>query len=838
MELLQKQLVAQKKINQLLIDRLERSVGIESNAFSIFEQNSLLQQRVQERTGELESANRLLRLEITERKLAEQALRFSEERYRSLMEETEQPFLVVRGFDFAYINPAFCRLLGYDDAEELMRAGLRAIILPEEEHLYRERQRRRSTGESVESRYEARFVRRGGEQFWVEVSAQFGEFEGSPAILASIHDITERKLAEQELATSFSLLQATLESTADGVLVVDLSNRIVTYNRKFVEMWGIPQHLLDSRDDNAAVGHILDQIEDPEGFVEKIQSLYKEPETLSSDLIRFLDGRVFERFSQPQRIEGKCVGRVWSFRDITERKRAEESLVRLYTAIEHAGESVVVTDSSNHIVYVNPAFEKVTGFKRDYAMGRHGRFIVHDSVNPSLYSDINMRLERGQAWSGRITNRRPDGSPCEVETTISAVRDSEGRITNYVSVYRDVTRELSLQAQLQQAQKMEAIGTLAGGIAHDFNNILYAILGYAELVLDRLPKGSSAWSDQQEVLTAARRAAELVKHILAFSRQSKSEQHPVCVAGVVSEVLRLMRASLPTTIALHSTIDAPDAMVLADATQLHQVLMNLCTNAGHAMAETGGTLEVTLRSLEIESEDESESLRDFRKPGHYVVLSVKDTGQGISAEHLDRIFDPFFTTKEVGVGTGLGLSTVHGIVTNAGGDITVQSQLGQGTVFNVYLPLTAGEAAAVVIETRRSAGGSEHILFVDDEIPLTRMAREILERQGYKVTAVSSPVDALALFEESPGGYDLVITDQTMPTLTGSALAERMLALRPELPIILCTGFSQIMSRERALSLGFIEYLNKPVAMRTLSDAVRRALDDSRGMEIEVESAA
>jgi two-component system, cell cycle sensor histidine kinase and response regulator CckA len=386
----------------------------------------------------------------------------------------------------------------------------------------------------------------------------------------------------------------------------------------------------------------------------------------------------------------------------------------------------------------------------------------------------------------------------------------------------------TLEEQLQQARKMEAIGTLAGGIAHDFNNILSAIMGYADMARSSCPDDSSLAGDLDQILKAAARARELVKQILAFSRQAESAPISVYPAVILKEAIRMIRPSLPSTIAIIQEIDDLAGPVLADPTQLHQVILNLCSNAAQAMEEKGGPLTLGL-ARETLSGNTSGEYRSL-PPGDYVRLSVGDSGTGISAEVQTRMFDPFFTTKEVGRGTGLGLATVHGIVEACGGAIFCTSRLGQGALFTIFLPVTS-EAA---VEEEKYPGqiptGQERVLFVDDEAILVEVGQAILTRLGYQVTTSTSAEKALALFNADPQAWDVVVTDQTMPEMTGLAMARRMLDIRPDLPVILCTGYSTQVSEEQALAAGIKEFAMKPLGLQDLATIVRRALNGGRTM--------
>ncbi|MBW1740158.1 MAG: response regulator [Deltaproteobacteria bacterium] len=382
-----------------------------------------------------------------------------------------------------------------------------------------------------------------------------------------------------------------------------------------------------------------------------------------------------------------------------------------------------------------------------------------------------------------------------------------------------------LQAQLQQAQKMEAMGTLAGGIAHDFNNILFAILGFAEMTRDDMPEGSLARANLEEVITAAKRARDLVQQMLTFSRQVDQERKPLQIHLIVKEVLKLLRASLPTTIEIRQNIQSQSSTILADPTQIHQVMMNLCTNAYYAMRERGGVLEVSLSEIDVDLDAEALPQHLDMKPGPYVKLTVSDTGPGMEPAVLERIFDPYFTTKGLGEGTGMGLAVVHGIVKGHGGGITVHSKLGQGTTFHVYLPRFESAVAPEARTAEPIPKGKEHILFVDDEEQLVRMAHQALKRLGYEVTVRTSSVEALEAFRAQPDKFDIVITDQTMPNMTGIGLAKELLRIRPDIPIILCTGFSEAITPERAKAMGIREFIMKPIVTSDIAKSIRRVLD-------------
>ncbi len=389
-----------------------------------------------------------------------------------------------------------------------------------------------------------------------------------------------------------------------------------------------------------------------------------------------------------------------------------------------------------------------------------------------------------------------------------------------------ITERKRLEAQLLQAQKMEAIGTLAGGIAHDFNNILAAILGYTELALNDIRQDSAAWRYLQEVRKAGQRAKTLVQQILTFSRRTEQARTPVQLPRLVEEALALLRASLPSTIAIRHHISQDAGTVLADPTQLHQVLLNLCANAEYAMRETGGLLEIRLQPVEVDAQVMVQHPELLAGP--YVRITVTDTGHGMTPDVVERIFEPFFTTKRPGEGTGMGLALVHGIVASHGGVVTVASVVGQGTTFTVYLPRTDDSVRDEAAQEGSLPTGAERVLFVDDEEVLVSLGQEILLGLGYDVVVCTSSVEALDVFRMAPQRFDLVITDQTMPHMTGEELALELRRLRSDIPIILCTGFSHIIHAERAQELGIDAFLMKPLAMQDLARVIQQVLAPRR----------
>jgi len=417
------------------------------------------------------------------------------------------------------------------------------------------------------------------------------------------------------------------------------------------------------------------------------------------------------------------------------------------------------------------------------------------------------------------------------------LRNKKGEVIGVLATTIDITERKKVEAekkkleeQLRQSHKMEAVGTMAGGVAHDFNNILAIIAGNAEFALDDIPADSPARESIEEIFKASRRAKDLVSQILAFSRKEAKELLPLQPQPLINEILKLLRSTTPTTVSIVQSIATDCGRVAADPTGLQQVLMNLFTNAVHAMDEKG-EITVTLQEVDLESDDFEQLLYitpfSTRKPGKYAWLSVADEGSGMDAETIKRIFDPFFTTKDVGSGTGMGLSVVHGIIESHSGFITVSSEPGKGSTFSVFIPVTE-EAENHLLETENTMApktGTERILLVDDERPLLVMTKRMLENSGYTVTDEISSLNALEIFKANPDRFDLIITDQSMPAMSGSELAGEILKIKPGMPVILCTGFSTKISAENAEEKGISKYLSKPFSKKTLENAVRNVLD-------------
>jgi PAS domain S-box-containing protein len=483
---------------------------------------------------------------------------------------------------------------------------------------------------------------------------------------------------------------------------------------------------------------------------------------------------------------------------------------------------VWITRADGWNIYFNQQWVDYTGLTLEESYG-HG-------WNKPFHPDDQQRA--WDAWQNAVTNNGTYSLECRLRKADGTYRwwlirgvpviDEKGTISKWFGTCTDIWEIKRVEAQLRQAQKMEALGTMGGGIAHDFNNILAAIIGFSELLEGNVAKGSREARHLHRVLEAGIRGRELVKQMLTFSRKAEQEKKPLLMSSIVKETIKLLRATTPSTIGIKVNA-SNEALILGDPTQIQQVLMNLCTNATHAMQEKGGSLDIELSELSVSPSKGNPHGID---PGLYVKLAVRDTGTGIPADIMDKIFDPFFTTKKVGEGTGLGLSVVHGIVKQHDGYITVESETGRGSTFTVYFPRITGGPEADALHGDEIPTGSERILFVDDEEALVEMGEDILAELGYEVTSRMSSREALALLKSDPSRFDLVITDQTMPEMTGVELAKEVLAIRADMPIIMCTGFSYVVDADKARAAGIKAFAMKPLTKREIAKTIRKVLDE------------
>lgn len=617
-----------------------------------------------------------------------------------------------------------------------------------------------------------------------------------------------------------------LDASSDFALLVDTQGLIVNANHRIAEKFKT------SCDD--LIGRCVYEFLPPDMSVRhKAVCMYVAQSKLPFQYEEItVDGKIYKTRIYPIMTEAGEVSRLGVFTtDVTGRRRVKQEKYRLASALEQAAEAIIITDENFTIDYVNHAFSQMTGYTADEAIGRDLESLYVGSKQRESLREIAETVTQGNTWAGRTVNTRKNGEPFECEGTVSQITGEDNNLFGYVHVWRDVTPVKELEKQLRQSQKMEAIATLAGGIAHDFNNILGPIILHAELGLSMLPGDSPERLSFLQILTAAERAKTLVDQILNLSRKHEDDEpQPFQLRSLIKECVKLLRPTLPATIKISIDRETSEDFILADPTQIHQVIMNLCTNAAHAMREKGGELSLKLR--DYNKPHKNSGGFPSALPGAYLLLSVCDTGHGITPDIMERIFEPFFTSGKQGLGTGLGLTVVERIVTRLGGDICVESEPDKGSTFHIIFPKSPLAPDISPSSAQRLASlptGSERILLVDDEKSIIDTGKIILERLGYSVVATSSSKRALRLFKNDPGGFDLVLSDVTMPDLTGIDLARHIMSIRSEVPIILCSGYSDAISSKISKHIGIRQFMTKPFHMDTLAKCIRRVLDEEPG---------
>ena len=632
------------------------------------------------------------------------------------------------------------------------------------------------------------------------------------------------------LKAAESYYRAFFEHGSDGIVILNpVTFEFIDFNNQACRQLGY------SRKEFACLR--VPDIEAQEGVEETrrhVDTIMKEGFGSFETLHRTKDGVIRNIFVLAKVIEvdnRKIYHCIW--RDITRQKRAETSLrdseQKYRELVENIGEAIYATDPSGILTYISPVCEKILGYRPQEMIGRVvWDFIFredHDYVQngyKEVFGDKNEPSEyRLVKKNGETVWVRSFSRPNLKNGKLTGI---QGVITDVSDLKKSQDINSALEKQLYQSHKMEAIGTLAGGIAHDFNNILSPITGFAELMLMELPGDSPFRDHLLQIMASAKRGSRLTRQILSFSRMEEAEKKPLDTRKLVQEVINFLRPTIPATVEIRQALEPGVGYVMADSNQIHQVLMNLITNACHAIQDDDGLIVIDLCSATL---DRSSGLHKNLVPGAYVCLKVSDSGSGIEKEHMDRIFDPYFTTKDKDSGTGLGLANVQSIVKNHKGHIEVESELGRGTVFSIYLPKIAQVASRPKLtKLDELKKGDESVLVVDDEVYITKMTKEILEKLGYTVTATTRCDEALAAFLKDPCGFDLVITDMAMPKMTGARLSEKILAIRNDIPIILCTGFSDKINEEAARDIGIKGFLFKPVELTVLAETVRSVLDE------------
>jgi PAS domain S-box-containing protein len=767
-------------------------------------------------------------MDITKRKQAEKALRESEEKYRTQFEKALDAIFIADAETGIILdcNQAGSELVGRAKSE-LIGKQQRILHGPEEiegefnwtfKHHLREKE-----GQALETK----LITKNGQTRDVAIKASIFELNGKKVVQGIFRDVTDEKQGRAEVETLKQRIEFILGVTKTGLDIIDSDYNIRYIDPEWAKVYGDPTG-------RKCYEYFMDQSD-----VCPVSGVTSAKETKSPTVTEEVLVKERNRPIQVTTIPFQNDKGEWLFAqinvDISERKRAEEALraseQRYRTLLENLPQKIFHKDRDSVYVSCNETYASDLRIKPEEIKGKTDYDFFPQELAEKYRMDDQRIVTLGNTEEFEEKYFQ-NGQEMWIQTVKTPVKDGDGSITGVLGMFWDITEKKKaeeennrLQAQLQQAQKMEAIGTLAGGIAHDFNNILAAIMGYTELVMEDVPEGSTAKSNLKEIFKAGIRARDLVGQILAFSRQSEHEQKPLQPTSIIKEALKLLRASLPTTIEIRQNIGGQSNTILADPTQIHRVLMNLCTNAAHAIQEKGGlgVLGVTLDDVDVDA-DAAAQHPDL-KPGPYARLTVSDTGCGMDHTVLERAFDPFFTTKTVGKGTGMGLSVVHGIVKEHGGAILADSKPGKATTFQVFLPkIETQEAQHEAIGPLHT--GNERILFVDDEKAVVAVGKKSLERLGYEVVAKTSSIEALEAFRAQPDKFDLVITDLTMPNMTGIELQKELVAIRQDIPVILCTGFGQTVSEENAKAMGIKQLIMKPFLKIEIAKTIRRVLDN------------
>ncbi len=754
--------------------------------------------------------------DISERRRAVNALRESEERHRLLFDTADMLISV-------YDRAGVCRLMNRKTAalfggapEEFIGKSF-SDLHPEASTEYTKRIRRAiETGDSQEYEDEVRFPR--GRRWLLSCVQPLPDAQGVIGAAQIIsQDVTERKRAEEALRESEARFSLFMDHLPAVVFIKDEESRTL-YVNKFMN------DRLGAREWIGKTPHELFPADLAGAMTADDQKAMTADYRKTVETVPDKDGtpHIYEthKFKLPRHGAPPLLGGVAM--DVTERKRAEEALQKseewLKTILNTVQTGIIVIAAETRkILDVNRAAAKMIGMEKEQIKGLPCTRFFRPFQRGRNSADGFVRMSE-HAESRLIT---ADGGEIPVLKTENRTRINE--VEYIIESFQDLTEKRQLEERLQQARKMESIGALAGGVAHDFNNILGIVLGNAELAMDDVPEWHPARHNLDAIRTASLRARDVIRQLLSFSRKTEQERRPVTLGSVVKEALKLLRSSIPTMVDIRHDIPAKTSAILADPAQIHQIIINLCTNAAHAMQENGGVLEVGVKHAPLD--EDGAALYPDLKPGNYVRLSVSDTGVGIPADIQARIFDPYFTTKEVGKGTGMGLAVVHGIVKNHGGAVSVYSEVGKGSVFRILFPAIEGAPEEKEQAEAAVASGSERILFVDDEPALLSMGKQILERLGYQVETEVDPLAAFEIFRANPHAFDLIITDMTMPGMTGDRLAVKIKALRGDIPVILCTGFSEKINRENAGEMGIDRYVEKPINRREIAGVIREALD-------------
>jgi PAS domain S-box-containing protein len=763
---------------------------------------------------------------ITERKQAEEALRNSEKRWRAVFDNSSVGIALADCISYRIqgANSAFQNMMGYTE-EELRAFSFMDITHEDDREPNRQHISELLEGTRQSFSMEKRYRRKDGSLIWVNMHVSL--VPGTESIpqfsLAILEDITERKRIETVLLESEEHYRTLFENSPVGIYRTTPDGRVLAANSALVKMFGYSSFdQLAGRDLNKSGpgpeytrSHFVELME-KQGRVTGLECAWHKK---NGEVLYVRENALAIRDAS-----GKTLYYEGTLEDITEHKRAEAEHARLVTAIEQSAEAVVITNAAGDIEYVNPAFTRITGYSREEVLGQNPRILKSGKQDPALYHQLWTDILKGKIWHGEIINRRKDGKLYTEEMTIAPVRGARGEVINFIATKQDVTERKTLEEQVRQAAKIEAVGRLAGGVAHDFNNLLTIINGYSDLVLRHLEPSDPIRSHLEEIKNAGSRAALLTRQLLAFSRQQVLAPRVLDLNDLVADVEKMLRRLIGEDIEM-AIVRGPALWgVKADPGQIGQILMNLAVNARDAMPE-GGNLVIETANVELDSSYAGR--HRGAHPGRYVMLAVSDTGTGMDAETQAHIFEPFFTRKEKEKGTGLGLATVYGIVKQSGGHVWVYSEPGRGTTFKIYLPRAEeiDESGQAPEARARPLGGSETILLVEDEGAVRALAARILQEHGYKVLQGATPTDAIQIGEQHKETIDLLLTDVVLPGMSGRNVAEHLAFFRPGMKVLYMSGYTDDSVVRHGVLEANTAFLQKPFTPASLARKVREVLD-------------
>lgn len=784
----------------------------------------LLKDRLGRLGGAVQNALDQTRLREEKRK-AEEARRSSEALFHKLVDNSLVGIQILQDGKYAFANSRIAEIFGYTEQQLLQLDSWHRVVADDDLEMVKDQVRRRLSGETPHAHYVFRGRRQDGTIVELEIRSTRIEVHGRPAVLGMIVDITDLRRVEVEMQRTTDLLRAVAEWSPDAVFVKDHQGRYLLFNPAAARFVGRRVEDVLGQDDTA-----LFDVESARTVMERDRHVMASGQTETEEEVLTAAGitRVFLATKAPYRDKrGNVIGVIGISRDISERKRAEETLRLRDRAIQAVTQGIVITDpaqANNPIIYVSPSFEELTGYSASEVVGQNCRFLQGAGTDPDAVAQIRQAVQQGEACKVELLNYRKDGTSFWNELSISPVRDEKGQVTHFVGSQADVTARRKLEEQLRQVQKMEAVGRLAGGVAHDFNNLLTIINGYSEVVLDSLEKNHPLADFVQQIQMAGERAASLTRQLLAFSRKQMLKPVVLDLNSLVRDMEKMSRRLISEDIQLVLELKPDLHRINADRGQMEQVVLNLILNARDAMPD-GGSLVLETRNVELDANyvaTHSEVI-----PGQHVSLSVCDTGCGMDKETQAHIFEPFFTTKEADKGTGLGLSTVYGIVKQSNGHIDVYSEPGLGTTFKIYFPAHLAEdiqhpPEPVPVSIQR---GTEGILLVEDEDGVRKLTAQILRSGGYRVVEAANGSDALKLIQQDQKQIHLVITDVVMPVMGGRQLMEQVRQFVPEVKVLFVSGYTEDAIVRHGILSSEADFLQKPFTAAALKSKVRELLD-------------